>query len=221
MRLKRNFYEQPTLTVARQLLGKDLIRQIGKKKLVGKIVETEAYVGPSDKASHASFGRTHRCEPMYGRAGIAYIYLIYGMYWMLNVVTERKGRPCAVLIRAVEPRSVDTRILGYDDTRVGYKDTRKLGSGPGKLCKWVRVDKSFNGEDLVLSKRLWVEARNTEALPAVCLQARQDKAGLKVTETLKPIEIVAAKRIGVDYAGKWKDKKWRFYLKDNPFVSRR
>jgi len=190
MRLKRGFFNQPTLKVAKQLLGKSLVRQLGKKRLVGQIIETEAYVGPDDKASHASFGKTTRCEPMYGKAGIAYVYLIYGMYWMLNVVTEKEGRPCAVLIRALESGNTET-----------LKELRKLGSGPGKLTRWMGVDGSFNGEDLVTSKKLWVESQ--------CLQKNS------------AIKIVAAKRIGVEYAGVWRDKKWRFYIRDNPFVSRK
>ena len=123
MRLKRGFFNQPTLKIAKLLLGKSLVRQIGKKRLVGQIIETEAYVGPDDKASHASFGKTNRCEPMYGKAGIAYVYLIYGMYWMLNVVTEKEGRPCAVLIRALEPENTEA-LKGTE----ALKELRKLGS---------------------------------------------------------------------------------------------
>jgi DNA-3-methyladenine glycosylase len=133
---------------------------------------------------------------MYGKAGIAYVYLIYGMYWMLNVVTEKEGRPCAVLIRALEPENTEA-LKGTE----ALKELRKLGSGPGKLTRWMGVDGSFNGEDLVVSKKLWVEAQ--------CLQKNS------------AIKIVAAKRIGVEYAGVWRDKKWRFYIKDNPLVSRK
>lgn len=192
-RLNRDFFNQPTIKVSKRLLGKFLVRQIGKKKLVGKIVETEAYIGPDDKASHASFGKTKRCKPMYDKAGIAYVYFIYGMYWMLNIVTEEEGKPCAVLIRAIEPKGIEHRTKNIGELK-------KLGSGPGKLCRWMEIDGNFNGEDLVTSKRLWIE-----------------DSGVKIKST----QIVAAKRIGVDYAGKWKDMPWRFCLKDNPFVSRR
>lgn len=190
--MERSFFNQPTLRVAKQLLGKYLVRQIDRKKLVGRIVETEAYIGPNDKASHASFGKTKRCWPMYEQAGIAYVYLIYGMYWMLNIVTERKGKPCAVLIRAVEPFQIN-RIQNLNKLR-------KLGAGPGRLCRWMKIDESFNGEDLTKSKRLFIV----------------DK-GEKVIKN----QIVSATRIGVDYAGQWAKKPWRFYLKDNLFVSKK
>jgi DNA-3-methyladenine glycosylase len=99
MRLKQKFYNQPTLKVAQQLLGKFLIRKIDNKKLVSKIIETEAYVGPNDLASHASRGRTKRTEIMFGQPGYWYIYLIYGIYYCLNIVTEYKNCPAVVLIR--------------------------------------------------------------------------------------------------------------------------
>jgi len=194
VRLGRSFYRQPTLEVARQLLGASLVRVMADgSERRGKIVEVEAYIGPEDKASHASFGRTKRCEPMYGRPGIAYVYFIYGMYWMFNLVTEKKGKPCAVLIRALEP-------LGENLEALEVKGLRSLASGPAKLCRWLEIDGRFNGEDLVVSQRLWVEKREM---------------------AIKPSQIVAAKRIGVDYAGVWKDKKWRFYLRDNPYVSKK
>ncbi len=198
MRLGRIFFNQDTIEVAKNLLGKFLVRSFGKnqEKLVGKIVETEAYVGPDDRASHAAFGKTKRCAPMYEEAGTAYVYFIYGMYWMLNIVTEEKGKPCAVLIRAVEP------VSGFPKNKNQNPkiDLRKLGSGPGLLSKWMKIDGSFNGEDLVKSQRLWVE---------------------EGTERVAPCQIVATKRIGVDYAGVWKNKKWRFYIKNNPFVSKK
>ncbi|MEW6171365.1 MAG: DNA-3-methyladenine glycosylase [Candidatus Omnitrophota bacterium] len=194
MRLQRDFFERKTIWVAKNLLGKYLVRRLkGKRQLVGKIVETEAYIGPNDKASHAAFGKTKRCAPMYDKPGTAYVYFIYGMYWMLNIVTEEKGKPCAVLIRSLEPQEKILRNLDI-------KKLRDLGGGPGKLCHWMEIDGRFNGEDLVRSQRLWIEDR-----------------GVKI----KPSEITSAKRIGVDYAGPWKDKPWRFYLKGNPFVSRR
>ncbi len=201
MRLTRDFFSKPTLEVSKNLLGKLLVRQIGKRKLIGKIVETEAYIGPEDKASHAAFGKTKRCAPMYKEAGIAYVYFIYGMYWMLNVVTEEKGKPCAVLIRAVEP----IEPIGKEYKDLTLAELRKLGSGPGKLTRWLQIDGSFNGEDLTRSQRLWFEA-----------SADRDAA-----DRDGPCQIVKAKRIGVDYAGEWKDKEWRFYLKHNPFVSKK
>jgi len=192
-KLKRSFFIQKTLDVARNLLGKYLVRKIGSKKLTGKIVEVEAYIGPKDKASHAFGGKiTERCKTEYLIGGYVYIYLIYGMYWQLNITTSKENKPECVLIRALEP-------LDY------YKKTNRKGkinkitNGPGKLCRWLKLDKSFNEEDLTKSKRIWLEDRG---------------------EIIPDSTIVKAKRIGIDYAGSWKEKLWRFYIKDNPFVSR-
>jgi len=172
-RLKRAFYIQPTLKVARSLLGKYLVRRIGNKTLSGKIIETEAYIGPKDKASHAYGGkRTERNEAEYLIGGHVYIYLVYGMYWQFNVSTFKADEPECVLIRA----------LDFD-----------FASGPGKLCRYLKLDKSFYGEDLTKSKTLWLEDR-----------------GVKI----KPRQILATKRIGIDYAGRvWANKKWRFVLR--------
>jgi len=187
-RLKRSFFVRPTLKVARELLGKFLVRKIKKEKLLGKIVETEAYIGPEDKASHASGGRiTKRCQIVYSNGGRVYIYLCYGIHWMLNIVTAPKDKPECVLIRALES-------LGKE------KKLKKIASGPGKLCNWLNLDKSFYGEDLAKSKRIWLE----------------DK-GVKI----KKSQIISAERIGIDYAGAWANRLWRFYIKDNNFVSRK
>ncbi len=169
--LPRNFYERPTLDVARDLLGQILVY---RDKRV-RIVETEAYIGPDDLAAHSARGRrTARNELMYGEAGHAYIYFIYGMYFCLNLVTEGPEVPAAVLIRAGEP---------------GAK-------GPGVLCREMGLTRDQNGLDLTGSE-LWVEA------------------GAPVTEL-----VVEAPRIGVEYAGEWAAKPWRFYLEGNPWVSR-
>ena len=192
MKLKRDFYEQPTIDVARQLLGKFLIRRHPGGATVGMIVETEAYVGPQDKASHASGGRTSRNAFMFGPAGFAYVYLIYGMYCCLNFVTEEEGYPAAVLIRAVEP--VDG--LGLMHARRRTPDRTKLANGPGRLCQAFAIDLTLNGADLCGSL-LYVEARKKTTFP-----------------------IVAAPRVGVDYAGAWKDKPFRFYIKGHPCVSK-
>jgi len=235
-RVERQFYTQPTLTVAKDLLGKYLVRRIGKKRLIGKIVETEAYIGPEDKASHAFLPRrdfrfqsnkdikrifgnkllqdknflrnllrgggkiTERNKAEYLEGGHIYIYLVYGMYWQLNISTSKKGRPECALIRALEPIiKIKNQISNIKNTNQNSK-TLKLANGPGKLCRWMNLDKSFYGEDLVKSKRIWLT-----------------KGG-----KIKPSRIVAAKRIGIDYAGpKWAAKKWRFYIKDNFFVSRK
>ena len=195
-KLKRNFYNQSTLKIAQDLLGKFLVRKIGKKIISGKIVETEAYVGPNDLASHASHGKTTRTAPMFGPPGYAYVYLVYGLNYCFNIVTEGKNYPAAVLIRAIEPtEGVDLmRRL-----RHAPHDERNITNGPGKLCQALKIDKSLNNFDLT-KNILWLEDR-----------------GIKI----KPSEIIAAKRIGVDYAGKYKNKPWRFYLRGNLFVSKK
>lgn len=189
-KLERSFYAQPTLNVARELLGKYLVRWTDAGPIVGKIVETEAYVGPEDQASHASRGRTRRTEVMFGPPGFAYVYLIYGMYSCFNVVTEEEGYPAAVLIRAVEP------VLPQPPDRVHNRKSLPT-NGPGKVCRYFAIDRSLNGVDLCGSL-LFIEDRGT---------------------TLAPEEIVTTTRIGVDYAGPWKDKPWRFYLRGNLYVS--
>jgi DNA-3-methyladenine glycosylase len=223
-RLNRQFYIRPTLTVAKELLGKYLVRKIGKNKLVGKIVETEAYIGPEDRASHAYGGKiTERCKTEYLEGGHIYIYLCYGMYWQLNITTSLSGKPECVLIRALEPVEngqkfkvqkakcslksfalLSPRQKPRQMTIKNSKLLRKLASGPGKLCRWLKLDKSFDGEDLTESKRIWLEDRS-DLLP----------------ERIKKSQIIATKRIGIEYSGIWKDKPWRFYIKGNPFISRR
>ena len=144
MKIPRSFYEQSTLDVARQLLGKYLVRKHPDGTTVGRIVETEAYVGPEDKACHASRGRTARTEIMFGPAGHAYVYLVYGFHHMLNIVTEQIDFPAAVLIRAVEP----VRGIALMKERRGIEDPRHLASGPGKLCEAFAIDRTLNGSDL-------------------------------------------------------------------------
>lgn len=138
--LSRTFFNRPTLTVARSLVGKYLVRENGAGLIVGKIIEAEAYIGPEDKACHASKGRTARTEVLFGPPGMSYVYLIYGMYYMLNVVTERAGFPAAVLIRAIE---VNGRLI----------------DGPGKLCRELDIDRSLNQLDLTHGRSLWFEDR--------------------------------------------------------------
>jgi len=164
-RLEHNFFIRDVLNVAPELPGKSLVRQFDNGSLYRyTILEVEAYRGKEDLACHASKGRTNRTEVMYHAGGKIYVYMIYGMYWMLNFVTGEQDTPQAVLIRAVE---------GFD--------------GPGKLTRGLQIDKSFYGEDLATSSRIWLEHE---------------------TETY---DIVRTKRIGIDYAGEmWKNKPWRF-----------
>ncbi|MBI4002063.1 MAG: DNA-3-methyladenine glycosylase [Nitrospira defluvii] len=172
MILPRQYFARPTLEVARSLIGKYLVRDNGQGLIAGKIIEVEAYVGPEDKACHASKGRTQRTDVMFGPAGVVYVYLIYGMYHCLNVVTEREDFPAAVLIRAIE---IDGRLI----------------DGPGRLCRELGIDRTLNRHDLTQGESLWLEERNS-------------------TSTHKTIG--AFPRIGVDYAGSWAQKLWRFRL---------
>ncbi|MBM2846275.1 MAG: putative 3-methyladenine glycosylase [Bacteroidetes bacterium] len=171
--LSRRYFSRPTLTVARSLVGKYLIRCIDGREIAGKIIEVEAYVGSEDKACHASKGRTQRTDVMFGPAGIAYVYLIYGMYHCLNVVTEREEFPSAVLIRAIE---IDGKLI----------------DGPGRLCRAMQIDLSLNRADLTMGESLWFEDRGA---------------------SVKRGHVGAHPRIGVDYAGAWAKKLWRFRLR--------
>ncbi|MGC9031551.1 MAG: DNA-3-methyladenine glycosylase [Minisyncoccia bacterium] len=190
-RLGRNFFTRKTLIVAKDLLGKYIIRKIGNKKIIGKIVETEAYIGPKDKASHAFSGKiTERNKAEYKIGGHIYIYLVYGMYWQLNISTFKEGKPECVLIRALEPKIKNSR-----------KNILKIANGPGKLCNYLKLDKSFYGEDLTKSKKIWLEDWG---------------------EKIKKSEIKAALRIGIEYSGPfWSKVPWRFYIKNSPFISKK
>jgi DNA-3-methyladenine glycosylase len=193
LRLPRAFFEQPTVEVARQLLGKYLVRIDSAGTMAGMILETEAYVGPDDKASHASRGRTLRTGLMFGPAGFTYIYLIYGMHHCLNIVTEPEDYPAAVLIRALEP-SDGIELM---QKRRPILDVRRLTNGPGKLCQAFGIDRQLNGLD-ICGETLFIEARGS-----------------------RHIDIVVTARVGVDYAGPWKEKPWRFYIAGHPGVSLR
>jgi len=192
LKLPRSFYEQTTIDVAKQLLGKYLVRRHSDGSMSGRIVETEAYIGPQDLACHASKGRTARTEVMFGPPGHAYVYFIYGFHNMLNLVTEVKGYPAAVLIRAVEP------VSGIDSMkqRRHCEVVRDLCSGPGKLCQAFAIDRSLNGVD-ACGKVLYVEDRR-EPVP----------------------RFLSTPRIGVGYAGEWKDKPFRFVVRGSTFVSK-
>ena len=170
--LPQSYFNRPTLMVARSLIGKYLIRENGKGTIAGKIIEVEAYVGAEDKACHAAKGRTARTEILFGPPGMAYVYLIYGMYHMLNVVTEGAEFPAAVLIRAIE--------VGGD-----------LIDGPGKLCRELGIDRSLHRLDMTHGRSLWFEDR-----------------GVRISRK----NVGTFPRIGVDYAGEWAKKPWRFRL---------
>lgn len=132
-KLPRSFYDRDTIAVARELLGKHLVRVECGMKRVGRIVEVEAYLGPHDRAAHSARGFTERTKVMFGPPGHAYVYLIYGMYYCMNVVTEREGQASAVLLRAIEPVQ---NVVGRTQ-------------GPGLLCNAMHIDKRLNAHDLL------------------------------------------------------------------------
>jgi DNA-3-methyladenine glycosylase len=191
--LPRSFYARDTIEVAKGLLGKVLARETPAGRMSVKIVETEAYVGPHDKACHASRGMTARNKVMFGEPGHAYVYFIYGMYYCLNLVTERDGYPAAVLVRAGEPLEGVDRMW---DLRKKARKAEQLTSGPGKLCMALAIDRALNRADLCKKGPLYVEDAKSEAF-----------------------ETVSCRRIGVDYAAEYRDEPWRFYIKNSPYVS--
>jgi DNA-3-methyladenine glycosylase len=196
MILKRKFYERETLTVAGELLGKLLIHETKEGVTAGKIVETEAYLGPEDKASHA-YGslRTKRTEAQYGPKGHAYIYFVYGMYHCFNVTSGRTaGKPEAILIRALEP--VSGIEIMKKRRAISQGRAINLTNGPGKLCMAMGMSTKQNGADL-------------------CAPSLHIDEG----ENIRKAEIVETTRINVDYAGEWKNTPWRFFVKNNAFVS--
>jgi len=197
-KIPRRFYtREDTLTVARELLGKRLVVPAPDgTRVSGRIVETEAYLGAEDKAAH-SYGhrRTARTETMYAVGGTVYVFLVYGMHHQFNVVTGAEGTPTAVLIRALEP------VEGIEWMRLRRpgKTDRDLTNGPGKLCQALDVDRSFDKDDL-LGNRVWLEDAGDDIVPD---------------------DIAAGPRVGIDYAAEFAAKPWRFWLKDNVYVSRR
>lgn len=200
----REHYLRDTLTVARDLLGKYLVRTWNGHLLVGRISETEAYIAAGDKACHAyNYKRTPRTETMFAVGGTAYIYLIYGMHSCLNLVTEPEGEPCAVLIRGIQPRH-NLDMIAYNrfgckaDEMTPYQRKHFL-DGPGKVCQALALTTAQNGISL-LNDDLFV----CDSLCDLGLPPFPDD------ET--PLDIKSGKRIGVDYAQECADYLWRFYL---------
>jgi DNA-3-methyladenine glycosylase len=178
-RLPASFFRRPALTVARDLLGRTLCRELADGSVLrGRLVEVEAYDGPADRASHAFRGRTVRNRWMFESGGLAYVYLVYGMHHCLNIVTGEKDHPSAVLLRAAEPPGASS------------------ASGPGRLTRAFQVDRALDGSSF-LSGPLWLEAG--EPVP--------DSA------------IRRTPRIGVDYAGAWASRRYRFIIAAHPDVS--
>jgi len=196
MRLSKEFFiREDTLRIAKDLLGKLLVVPDDTgRRVTGMIVETEAYLGEIDKAAHSYGGRrTARNEVTYAEGGHVYVFFVYGMYFQLNLVTGRAGDPHVVLIRAVEP------VEGIEIMRErrGEMKDKNLTSGPGKLCIAMGIDRSLNGEDL-LGDRIWVEEHRTLTKAAVS----------------------SGPRVGIDYAEEFAEMPWRFWVKDNAYVSK-
>jgi DNA-3-methyladenine glycosylase len=193
--LPQYFYARETEVVARELIGARLVRKENDRRCSGIIVETEAYIGPHDKACHAHKGRTKRTETMFAAPGTWYVYSIYGMYNCLNIVTREKGYPAAVLIRAIEP---DEGVETMRSRRKKRKLT-DLASGPGKLCIALGITKEFNTTKATTpSSKLFLEYSR---------------------KAIRKEEIMCSARIGVEYAQEWAQAPLRFFLKNNPHVS--
>lgn len=201
------FFRQDAITVARNLLGKYLVREYDDKKIITKIVETEAYMGIEDKAAHV-FGdrRTERTEPLYQDGGHIYVYLIYGMYHCLNISANIEGIPECVLIRAIEPIS-EIDEISQNRYSKDYKDLssyqrKNICNGPGKLCKALKIDKNLNFESILGNKLYIIDNVNLD-------------------NESNQFEIIESKRVNIDYAEEAKDYLWRYYIKDNKHVSKK
>lgn len=199
-KLNREFYNRDSIAVAKELLGKVLVYESGGQKISAKIVETEAYMGIEDKAAHSYGGRrTPRVEVMYGNPGFAYIFLIYGIHCCFNIVANEAENPQAVLIRAAEPlegmEHMAQSRFGKSYEQLTKSQRKGLTNGPGKLCGALSIDRSVNGEDLCGNKLYLEEGEGEE------------------------FTIVTTKRVGIDYAEEARDYPWRFYIKDNEYVS--
>ena len=195
-KLKLDFYQRDNVVeISKELLGKTLFTNFDDKITAGIIVETEAYAGITDRASHAfNSKRTKRNQVMYKSGGIAYVYLCYGMHHLFNIVTNKKNIPHAVLIRAIEP------IIGLDimlNRRLQSKKTFSLTSGPGCLSKALGITTNNSGISL-LKNHIWIEGQNT---------------------SVKEYDIVSSSRVGIQYAKEDANNPWRFQMKNNPWTS--
>ncbi|MDH3269112.1 MAG: DNA-3-methyladenine glycosylase [Ignavibacteria bacterium] len=194
-KLKKSFYRKELLDVARNLLGKILVKVDGKNILSGKIVEVEAYHGDFDEAAHSYRGITKRTEIMFEAGGYIYVYFTYGAHHCCNVVTGKKGQGTAVLIRAVEPLSgIDTMIKNRFERKLrNKKEIFNLTSGPGKTCQAFEINKKHSGIDLTENKIFILDG-----------------------EKIKSKDIGVSKRIGISRSV---DLPWRFFIKNNPYLS--
>jgi DNA-3-methyladenine glycosylase len=187
----REFYARPVLTVARECIGKILVHRSAEGEAAGRIVEAEAYRGPLDLAAHSARGLTTRTAAMFGPPGYAYIYLLYGVNWAVNLVAGAEGEPHAVLIRALEPIR---GIALMARRRLKPESSRELTNGPGKLTQALGITGLLYGADLC-GDHIFLE--EGAPLSAVGRSAR----------------------INVAYAGKWASRLWRFYERGNPYIS--
>ncbi|MEZ4441945.1 MAG: DNA-3-methyladenine glycosylase [Polyangiaceae bacterium] len=189
--LPRSFYARPVLHVARDCIGKILVHRAADGLSAGRIVETEAYRGPDDLAAHSAGGRrTPRTEVMWGPAGHAYVFLLYGMHWAFNIVAAEAGQPHAVLVRALEPVAP---LEAMAKRRKMAADRVALSNGPGKLCAALGIRGDHYGLDLCGGDLYLIDGPRGR--------------------------VGRSPRINIDYAGAWVDKPWRFYERSNRFVS--
>ncbi len=195
MKLRPEFFQRPAIEVAKDLLGKYLVRNFSEGKVMVKIVETEAYLGIDDPASHSYQGKiTSRNKVMYQPGGVFYVYKIYGIYYCLNVVVNKKDIPQAVFIRAAQPVSGIEIIM----KKRGMRDIKKLCNGPGRLTQALGINLDFYGLKVSNTKLYFLDG-----------------------EKISKKEIVSAPRVNIDYAGEAKNLPLRFYIKNNPFISRK
>jgi len=192
LKLTREFYARPVLLVARECIGKVLVHRTAEGETAGRIVEAEAYRGPLDLAAHSARGLTRRTAAMYGAPGHAYVFMLYGTSWAMNLVTGADGEPHAVLIRAIEPlRGIELMAR----RRRKAPDSREVTNGPGKLTDALAITGADYGRNLC-GGRLYLEHCE---LPVG--------------------RIGRSPRINVDYAGRWASRRWRFYERGNRYVS--
>ncbi len=196
-KLPKNFYQKDPVKLAPKLLGKIMVRKLGSKYLTGKIVEVEAYRGKDDQAAHTYSGKTKRNEVMFREGGYLYVYFTYGMHFCSNIVCDKKDEGAAVLIRAIEPiEEIETMAFNrYGKNIISEKEKINLTNGPAKLCEALKIKREENGLDLTKEQIFLVEG-----------------------EKIPKQEIVATKRIGIK---KSVELPWRFYIKDNPYVSQK
>lgn len=190
--LNQKFFERDTEIVAKELLGKYLVRKIGKKEVRAIITEVEVYDGFRDRASHASRGRTERNAPMFGPAGHWYVYFTYGMHWMLNIITRERGYPAAVLIRSAATNA---------DKRGLENGLARMINGPARVTKFLKIDRRLNGKIASKKSGLWIAAMKGRA---------------SFLETgVGRIKIKTTGRIGIQFAGPyWSKRRWRFYIRE-------